>query len=113
MKTADKYVRKRIEVALARAGVTPYDGETVQAYVNHGRWIADCPCNGGELVAPGEEMLCGSCGARHRVKFPGPKTKAKIESLLAKRSPFHQHWHPDETTDELTAQNIEHGLEEL
>ena len=110
MKTADKYTRARIEATLAKTGVVPFRGETIQAYVNHDRWVADCPCNGAELVAPGEEMLCGSCGARHTVKFPGPKTRAKIEGLLNVREPLFRNWHPDETADELLAQNIEHGI---
>ena len=110
MKTADRYTRARIETTLAKTGVVPFRGETVQAYVNHDRWVADCPCNGAELVSPGEEMLCGSCGARHTVKFPGPKTRERIEGLLTVREPLFRNWHPDETTDELLAQNIERGL---
>lgn len=107
-RTADKYARKRIEAALAKNGIEPWQGETVTAYVNHDRWVADCPCNGAELVAPGEEMLCGSCGAKHQVKFP--KHRADIEAALAPREPYNRNWHPDETVDELVAQNIDHGI---
>jgi len=109
VRTADKYTRKRIETTLAKVGVVPYDGGTVTAYLNHGRWVADCPCNGSELVAPGEEMLCGSCGAKHQPKFPGPKTKARIEVLLGRRDPFNQNW-SGETVSDLEAENIENGL---
>lgn len=110
MKTADKYVQARIESTITRMGVTPFKGETVLAYVNHDRWVADCLCNGAELVAPGETMLCGSCGAQHTVKFPGPKTRAKIEHLLGLRETRNRNWHPDETVSELEAQNIENGI---
>lgn len=107
--TADKYARAKVEAALAKAGVSSWSGETVTAYLNHDRWVADCPCNGAELVAPGEEMLCGSCGARHRVKFP--KHRKDIEAALEKRAALYRNWHPDETVEELIAQNIEHGVE--
>ena len=110
MRTADKPTLKRIEVTLAKAGVDIYDGTTVLAYINHGRWVADCACNGGELVAPDETMLCGSCGARNTVKFPGLKTRKKIEAALGLREPFNQNWQPDETVDGLVAQNIENGI---
>jgi hypothetical protein len=110
LRTADKQTQKLVEDTLAQLGLTPYDGTDRLAYVNHGRWVADCACNGGELVAPGERMLCGSCGAWNTVTFPGPKTRTNIEAALQLRPPFHQNWYPDETVDELTAQNIENGI---
>ena len=110
MKTADKYVRGRIETTLTKMGVSSFKGETVNAYVNHDRWVADCLCNGAELVAPGETMLCGSCGAEHTVKFPGPKTRDKIEHLLGLRELDKRNWKPDETVAELLAENIENGI---
>ncbi len=110
LRTADKPTVKRIETTLAKAGVVSYDGTTVLAYVNHGRWVADCVCNGGELVAPGEQMLCGSCGARNKVKFPGPKTRDKIQTALLRREPRNQNWHTDETVNERVAQNVENGF---
>lgn len=110
MQTASKYNRARIETTLAKVGTVPFQGETVHAYINHGRWVADCPCNGAELVAPDHNMLCGSCGAEHTVKFPGPKTKQKIERLLSLRSaPIYQNWQ-GESTNELEAENIENGI---
>jgi len=109
VQTATKYHRVRIEATLAKAGVATFKGETVTAYLNHGRWVADCPCNGAELVTPGETMLCGSCGAEHKVGFPTKKQRGEIETLLAKRNPPNQNWH-GETVDELLAENIEHGL---
>ena len=109
MKTADKYVRARVETALAKAGVETFQGETVNAYINHGRWVADCPCNGAELVSPDHTMLCGSCGAEHKVKFPGPKTRAEIERLLDLREPNNRNW-KFEPVSELEAENVEHGI---
>ena len=96
----------------ARAGAytTIRNRKPIVAYVNLGRWVADCPCNGAEIVEPGEDMLCGSCSMVSTVVFPDSETKIKIESVLLQREPFHQNWHPDETVDELVAQNIENGL---
>ena len=115
MRTADKNYTQYILERLTDGGrrILPFeihDGSEVQAYVNHGRWVADCACNGAELVAPGQEMVCGSCGARNTVKFPGAPTLTKIEAALSRREPYRQNWHPDETVDELVAQNIENGI---
>ncbi len=118
LRTADKHYTERILDTLTDGGRRPlpfeiYDGGTISAYVNRGRWVADCACNGAELVAPGEEMLCGSCGARNTPKFPGPKKRDEISRLLLRRDVFNQNWHPDETVDELLAQNIENGIWEV
>ena len=119
LRTADKKYTDRILDALTDAGpFAPrkplpfeiHDGGTIEAYVNHGRWVADCVCNGAELVAPEQEMVCGSCGARNQVKFPGPTTRDKIEVALSRRELFNQNWPIDETVDELVAQNIENGI---
>ena len=115
LRTADKNYTDRILDRLTDGGrrMLPFevhDGGPIDAYVNHGRWVADCACNGAELVAPGQEMLCGSCGARNQVKFPGPTMRDKIEAVLNPRPPLRQNWYPDETVDELVAQNIDHGI---
>ena len=112
---ADKNYTERIIDSLTDGGRRPlpfdgHDGGTVDVYVNHGRWVADCVCNGAELVAPGQEMLCGSCGARNTVTFPGPKMRDQIEAVLLRREPLRQNWYTDETVDELVAQNIENGI---
>ena len=113
MRTADKNYTEYIFDRLTDGGRRPlpfevHDGGTIDAYVSRGRWVADCACNGAELVAPNQEMVCGSCGARNAVKFPD--TRSKIESVLLQREPFRQNWQPDETVDELIAQNIENGI---
>ena len=115
MRTADKNHTRYILDVLTDGGrrelpFTIHDGTTVDAYVNHGRWVADCVCNGAEIVGPGLEMVCGSCGARNTVTFPGPQTRDQIEAVLSRREPYNQNWNPDETVDELIAQNIENGI---
>jgi len=107
VQTADKYIRAKVEATLTKHGIRQFDGDTVHAYVNHGRWVADCPCNGAELVAPGELMVCGSCGARNEVKFPA--NIDGIEGALEMRPPTNQNWH-GESVESLVAENIDHGL---
>ena len=96
--------------AFGGAYETTRNRKRVLAYANHGRWVADCPCNGAEVVEPGEDMLCGSCAMTSSVQFPDEKTVAGIEAALGQRPVLHRNWDPDETVDELVAQNIEHGL---
>jgi hypothetical protein len=109
VQTATDRTRNRIAKALASNNTpTRRNRKQVAAYINHGRWVADCPCNGAELVGPGEDMVCGSCGTISSVDFPD--TAADIEKVLGLRDPYNQNWHPGETVDELTAQNIENGL---
>jgi hypothetical protein len=60
-------------------------------------------------VAPGETMLCGSCGAVNKVKFPTAKTRGQIEGILGKRPPENQNW-KTELVSELEAENIERGI---
>lgn len=81
--------------------------KAVDAYVNHGRWVADCRCNGAELVAPGEDLLCGSCGTTTPVKFP--PNADEIDALLSKRLPVNQNWRGEDVT-ELIGENIAWGL---
>lgn len=59
------------------------------AYVNHGRWVADCPadeCLSAELLMPGTTtVLCGECGNHGPVKWPPPETVADIGEVLSRR----------------------------
>ena len=108
-KTGSKYVRKRIEATLAKAGVSSWKGDTVYARLNHDRWLADCPCNGAELVTPGHTMLCGSCGAEHQVVFPD--NPEDLEAVLAERDDTtKRNWNPGETVADLIVENIEQGV---
>lgn len=110
------------EQALAAYVATPVPKltEPRQAYVNHGRWVADCKmidpltgelCAGAELVAPGEPFVCGSCLQESPVTFPSAAGRREIDRLLAVRSVSHQHWNLAEDVAELVGENIAHGLE--
>jgi DNA-directed RNA polymerase subunit M/transcription elongation factor TFIIS len=79
------------------------------AYINHGRWVIDCPnCNGG-VLANAEEVTCRDCGHTYKVKFPEDKEQA--EQVMSHRSVVNQNWHPDtETLADLKAENALRGL---
>jgi hypothetical protein len=85
--------------------LTVHDEPPVVAYINHGRWVADCPCGGAELVAEDRLMVCGSCAARSEVIFPPNVTV--LESALAARLKKNKNWKPTETVADLLAENKE------
>jgi hypothetical protein len=103
----------------AELGDTP-----VLAYVNHGRWVADCvdPLCGGALCVDREYpyYLCVTCGnARQdgawlRVTFP--EDADAIEALLLRRpardgwEATNRNWLPGTTLEELEAENTANGV---
>lgn len=92
-------VREHIATFLAAKGKTPVpDERSLAAYVNHGRWVADCPeCAGGIACSPDNpEACCLDCGHTYAVSFPKPKDVARAEAALAGRGARrNQNWHPD------------------
>jgi hypothetical protein len=90
--------------------------DPVFAYVNHGRWVADCECNNAQLVDPADpRFYCIDCfnvafGGRWRaVTFP--TEVAGIQTVLEQRPERkRQNWQPGETVELLEAENIEQGL---
>jgi hypothetical protein len=94
------------------------DVPPIEARVNGGWWIADCPfadCAGAELVNL-ETGLFFCCGCRNaavdhayvRVRTPDAGARALIERQLAKRPHArHRHWHPGETIADLKRQDAE------
>jgi hypothetical protein len=81
-----------MQKAAIRRGIklTNTMGESaVVARIDHGRWIADCECNGAEYVDPDEPIFyCLSClnieygGALRPVRFPPLEIREKIISGL-------------------------------
>jgi hypothetical protein len=89
-----------------------HDGAEAVAYVNHGRWVADCPastCTGAELVDPDEpRFYCLSCynaafdGRWLPVRFPPePERKAIERALLDRPRARNRNWFPGETVEQL------------
>lgn len=81
----------------------------VDAYINHGRWVIDCPnCNGG-ILAVANEVQCKECGRTYKAKFPSDREQA--EHVLAQRPVANQNWLPDsETVSDLKAENALRGI---
>lgn len=110
METASLLVRNHVAQVVADRELSRHDIGSVVAYVNHGRWVADCTDdNGAELVEPGERFLCGSCGAEADVVWPDDIPAA--EAVLRVRPLSNRHWYPQrETVSDLAAENTERGL---
>lgn len=97
---------------------------TVAAYVNHGRWVADCPtpgCGGALCLSRQASLfLCPQCwnaangGQWMAVTFPA--AKQQIEALLLRRPAADdwtapaRNWRPGESTAQLRAENAARGL---
>lgn len=88
------------------------------AYVNHGRWVADCPsegCAGATSIMPGAGFLCAEClnaevGHRYR-PVAWPAERAAVEdALCCRRLPQTANWRPGETVRALEDENVRHGL---
>lgn len=96
----------------ARAGNTRTGMRTLVAYVNHGRWIADCLCGSGVACSPDfEQAVCLECGTVHRVTFPTTKAIAAAAKVLAARPMSARNWRPEiETRNDLAAENVVRGL---
>lgn len=95
-----RFVKKR--------GLQPVlvDGK-LHAYANHGRWVADCPCGGAELVREDQPMLCGSCGEIRAVVWP--VNADDVEALLERRPDRrNQNWRPNEPVAGLAVENERH-----
>lgn len=70
---------------------------TTQAYVNHGRWIADCTdpdCGNAESLELGQSaVLCTNCQALHSVEWP--PDAVDIDMVLERRPvPQTRNWSP-------------------
>ncbi len=106
---------------------SPMKGRPIKAYINNGRWAANCPdpeCAGCEVVDYGDPVfMCLSCGnLRNRhggqtrlypVSFPMPDKRKEIENILLKRNRrVNRNWESElETKEDLEKENIKHGLE--
>lgn len=105
---------------------TAPEAEPVFARVNHGLWIADCPCKGSmavwlpETTDDGQQTTswfwCSSCanadlkGALRPVVFPEALKRARIEQALAHRPIANQNWFPGELIGALRNENRYHDL---
>jgi hypothetical protein len=77
------------------------------AYVNWGRWVVDCECNGAGLSDRKiKQACCFDCGRVYDVTFP--KRAAQIEKVLLERpDPASRNW-AGETVQALLDDNAKH-----
>jgi len=95
----------------------------VQARINHGRWLVDCPgCNSALVVDLSEPVyMCVECANAANdgrwLQVTLPRNRKAIEAELLKR-PFGRNpadaptrnWEPGETVADLRRENAEHGI---
>jgi hypothetical protein len=89
--------------------------KTIPAYVNHGRWLADCQtCGKGMFTHPVWRMACcAECGAVYRaVDFP-EQLDTITRLLLERPCRENQNWRTGETLFELKLENFFHRLAAL
>lgn len=90
----------------------------VAAYVNHSRWIVDCPfegCHSAQLATPEDpRFFCAGCrnaeaeGHYLPVSFPNAKAVAAIEAVLLERPVVEtRNWFPHEKVRDLQHENAE------
>lgn len=83
----------------------------ITAYVNEGRWVADCLCGAGVAVDPDEGFaycLAAECGrwyAVGQIVLPKPAAVAALDAVLSERRRLNQQWRPGETIERLQAEN--------
>lgn len=95
--------------------------QSVMAYINHNRWVAECPtCNGAELVwIDIPVFMCMSCwngaiGHRwRRVIVPDTDKILALHSVLEQRhNPANRNWFPHESVQDLMDENKDHKVGE-
>ncbi len=90
----------------------------IHAYVNHGRWVADCPgCNVGLQLPRGPRQVkagfvlvgnqCVACGTSVRIVWPDDADL--IDGALNIRPLWvNRNWYPSESVADLLAENLVH-----
>jgi len=97
--------------AMKRAEKDTHEVEAPQdAYVNNGRWVVNCTCNGAGLTSPSFKISrCFDCG-RVYTHITFPKEAKKIEeALTARHDQSSRNWN-GETLQQLLDENAEYGV---
>lgn len=87
----------------------------VPAYVNHGRWVVDCPdCRNAQLACKTDpRFMCNECGnvAVGSLWRPviWPANVQGVESMLQNRPVENQNWEPAQSKVGLAIENLMHG----
>ena len=92
----------------------PDSHESIQVFVDHGRWVVNCPrCNSAQLAyASDPRFLCAEChnGGVGWLTVEWPERVADIERALMRRPTENRNWQPGETPAALLAENRLHGI---
>ena len=90
---------------------------SVAAYINHGRWVVNCPdCNGAELVDLSDlrffclNALCDRPDGGQWLSVVLPANRGEIESEILKRKMPNRNWLQVETVADLRAENAAEGI---
>lgn len=92
-------------------------GQTVDAFVNHGRWMWRCPhCPEAQVASFNDRRgFCCACfngGAGwHDVRFPDDQMVFQIDVLLSRRQLPNRNWTSSEPLVQLQDENLALGLD--
>ncbi|WP_405769332.1 transposase [Actinacidiphila glaucinigra] len=72
-------------------------GHRLWARINHGRWVADCPCGSAQVVSPADRRFaCPECGAGwFPIVFPADVDAAEA-SIVGQLPHERNWWNPDD-----------------
>lgn len=108
----ENWWRMMTEVVEARTGrkvELKANSAKPKAYVNWGRWVADCPeCNSGIDCSPDlPRGACLDCGAVYKIDFPSKKERDQAGELLSARPERNRNWdrHKGEELKRLKTEN--------
>ncbi len=92
-----------------------YDYKPLDARIEYGRWIVDCPnCGNAEFAFEDKLFFCSLChnsninGQVRKVKMP--KERTGIENVLGTRCIVNRHWKDTETIKDLESENTKMGV---
>ena len=98
----------RVAMNKAEKNVFEID-EPREAYINHGRWVVNCECNGAGLTSINFKVTCCFDCGRVYTNVTFPKNAKKIEeALLLRREQTNRNW-KGETLKALLGENKEQG----
>ena len=107
----DETLRKTRENGV-KLGFRPRVTEvSVQARVNHDRWLADCECGAGIACDPTWPYgLCIECGRQTPIVWPDKDTRQRIGDLLTPRKATRRSWEVTDDAVTLIEENVKAGL---
>ena len=108
--TPAEYRRWQFKNVAARGGTVFKSPESIQAVVNHGRWLALCAwCSNAPLTRPDWGIACClECGAFYPMgKVIFPENHQEIKDILVQRPRRDQQNWTDESVEALQEENEE------